>query len=160
VKPAYLVAFFILLGSLGFTLYSFRPTPYVNVAQARERPGETLQVQGKILKETVKYEITNGRGQLTFEIMDKHNHRMQVVYPQAKPENFDEATNVDAIGRFEDGVFRAHTLLVKCPSKYSDEQTKPGEKPAGAQSGKYRNPADAPLKTPDAPLMKTVPGED
>jgi cytochrome c-type biogenesis protein CcmE len=160
VKPAYLVACFILLGSLGFTLYSFRPTPYVSVAQARERPGETLQVQGKILKETVRYEISNGRGELKFEIMDKHNHRMQVVYPQAKPENFDEATNVDAIGRYENGVFRANTLLVKCPSKYSDEQTLPGQKPSSAQGARYRNPADAPLKTPDAPLVKTVPDKD
>jgi cytochrome c-type biogenesis protein CcmE len=35
-----------------------------------------------------------------------------------KPGNFNEATQVVAIGRYRDGVLEAEKLLVKCPSKY------------------------------------------
>ena len=41
---------------------------------------------------------------------------------------FNEAESVEAIGRYERDrhVFRADSLLVKCPSKYNDKAEKKG----------------------------------
>ena len=41
-----------------------------------------------------------------------------------KPGNFNEATQVVAIGRYRDGVLEAEKLLVKCPSKYQGIEEK------------------------------------
>jgi cytochrome c-type biogenesis protein CcmE len=122
VKPAYILAFFILVGSMIFALFSFSQgiAPYVPIAQARANPDAVHQVKGKIVKESVRYDMS--RGELRFDVIDKNNDRMTVVYNQSKPDSFDTATQVDAIGKFQGGVFRAHTLLVKCPSKYTDEK--------------------------------------
>lgn len=125
-KPAYVLAFVILALSMGVTLYSFSGSVahHVNIEQAISRAGETVQVPGTILKETVTYDAV--RGQLRFDIVDKFDptRRMTIVYNQPKPENFDSATSVEAIGQYRDGAFHAHNLLVKCPSKYNDQQAK------------------------------------
>jgi cytochrome c-type biogenesis protein CcmE len=125
-KPAYVLAFVILALSMGVTLYSFSGSVahHVNIGQAISRAGEMVQVPGKILKDTVTYDPV--RGQLRFDIVDMADpsKRMTILYNQAKPENFDSATSVEAIGQYRDGVFHAHKLLVKCPSKYNDQPAK------------------------------------
>jgi cytochrome c-type biogenesis protein CcmE len=130
VKPAYIIAFLILAVSLVATLVSFSGAiaQHVSLQQAMTRTGETVQVPGDILKDTVHYD--SFRGELRFDIVDKTDRktRMTVVYPQPKPENFDSATSVEAVGRYKDGVFRADNLLIKCPSKYSDEKKAANER--------------------------------
>lgn len=133
-KPAYIVAFVIMAASLVFTLFVFGGAiaQHVSIQQAMAKPGETVQVPGKIVKETVHYDTQ--RGQLRFDVigMDPKTRqpdpaqRMTIAYAAPKPENFDSADTVEAIGKYRDGEFRADSLLVKCPSKYSDE--KPGAK--------------------------------
>lgn len=128
-KPAYILAAIVLAVSLVVTLFSFTGAiaHHVNIQQAMERPGEVVQVPGAIVKESVTYDAI--KGQLRFDIVGLDaktgqpdpTMRMTVVYPQPKPENFDTATKVEAIGKYENGVFRAQSLLVKCPSKYQDE---------------------------------------
>jgi cytochrome c-type biogenesis protein CcmE len=43
---------------------------------------------------------------------------MTVHYSGVKPGNFEEAVQIVAIGSYQEGVFEAEQLLVKCPSKY------------------------------------------
>jgi cytochrome c-type biogenesis protein CcmE len=53
-----------------------------------------------------------------------------VSYTDVKPANFEDAVSIVAIGRYENGVFAAEKLLVKCPSKYQGEEI---EKQYGAK---------------------------
>ncbi len=124
-KPAYIIALLILVVTAGVTLFSFSSAvaQHVTVAQAMSRPGEMVQVPGKIVKESVVYD--SQAGQLRFDIVEPNGTaRMPVVYAQPKPENFDSAVSVEAIGQYKDGRFQATNLLVKCPSKYSDQSKK------------------------------------
>lgn len=128
-KPTYIVALSILALALGVTLYSFSGTiaKHASVSEAKAHPGQTVQVPGKILHETVDYNATEGV--LRFDIVDMANpvQRMTIAYRQPKPDNFDTATSVEAIGAVRNGVFEAHSLLVKCPSKYRDEKPRSGD---------------------------------
>lgn len=121
-KPGALVAFFVLVGSAVATFLAFSQAtvPHVSLPEARRLAGQTVQVPGKIDKESVSFRIVNGQPELRFEVTDLQgsSERMTIVYRKPRPENFQNATNVEAIGRYEDGVFVATTLLVKCPSKY------------------------------------------
>lgn len=111
-----IIVVFVIFGSLSFrkTL-----TPYVSFAEAR-RAGTTVQVIGKIVYSGVKYEIDTH--QLQFPISDENQDKMMVVYSGAKPANFEQATQLVVIGRYQNGVFVADQLLVKCPSKYQGTQ--------------------------------------
>jgi cytochrome c-type biogenesis protein CcmE len=59
-----------------------------------------------------------------FSIQDEHGDVMKVAYKGLKPGNFNEATQVVAIGRFHGGTLEAEKLLVKCPSKYQGTEEK------------------------------------
>jgi cytochrome c-type biogenesis protein CcmE len=66
---------------------------------------------------------------LRFDIQEmKGTNRLTIVYREPKPENFDSATSVEAVGTYRNGEFHAKNLLVKCPSKYND-------KPQSSDSG-------------------------
>ena len=49
---------------------------------------------------------------------------MLVRYKGVKPDNFDEAYHVVAIGKYTGDAFAADKLLIKCPSKYEAEKGK------------------------------------
>jgi cytochrome c-type biogenesis protein CcmE len=49
---------------------------------------------------------------------------MPVIYRGVIPGNFDQATSIVAIGRYQGDHFEAEQLLVKCPSKYQAEAEK------------------------------------
>jgi cytochrome c-type biogenesis protein CcmE len=121
-KRGPIIAFLVLVAAAVFTFVSFSGATarHVTIRQAKQMRGRIVQVPGKIVKDTVAYTVSGQRGQLRFEVTDMHDpdERMQIVYAGAKPENFANATNVEAIGVYEDGEFRARTLLVKCPSRY------------------------------------------
>jgi cytochrome c-type biogenesis protein CcmE len=122
VRPTHAIAFLILIGSLGVTLYSFTGTlaRHSTVREAIAHPGESVQIPGRIARETVGYDAQ--RGELRFELVDMTDPsvRVPVVYRQAKPDTFDTAVSVEAIGAYQNGVFTARNLLLKCPSKYRD----------------------------------------
>jgi cytochrome c-type biogenesis protein CcmE len=92
-------------------------SPYVKVAQLETR-GQNVHLPLKPLQETAQFDIKTMT--LTFEGEDETG-RVKVVYPKGKPNNFEAASQVVAIGSYKDGVFYAEDMLVKCPSKYQGE---------------------------------------
>jgi cytochrome c-type biogenesis protein CcmE len=136
-KPAYLIATVVIAVCMVVTMYTFSGAVanHVNIAHAKTKPHDVIQVPGDIDKSTVIFDAVRGR--LEFEIVDRKDksQRMKVVYAQPKPENFDTANSVEAIGSYKNGVFVAQNLLVKCPSKYNDEKPAYGEqKPAAVKA--------------------------
>lgn len=127
-RPGALIAFLVLVGSAVATFLSFSQTAvkHVSIAEAKAMPGKTVQVPGKIDKSTVVFRVVDRRPELRFDVTDMQggDERMTIVYRKPRPENFHNATNVEAIGRYENGEFVATTLLVKCPSKYQGTETK------------------------------------
>ena len=124
-KPAHIIAVLIIVGCMVVSLFSLAGAmaPHVGISDAIKRPGQNVQVPGKIDKATVRL---SNNGALTFDIIgiDRSGkeivpeERLTVVYRQPKPENFESATSMEAVGKYVDGVFVADRLLIKCPSKY------------------------------------------
>ncbi len=116
-KTKYLIGIPIIIIFVIFGALSFRKTltPYVSFEEAR-KSGVTVQVIGDIVFPEAKYDIN--AHQLQFPIMDENQDKMMVVYSGTKPSNFEQADRVVVIGKYENKVFVADQLLVKCPSKY------------------------------------------
>ncbi len=117
------VAVLLLAVAAGFGVTSFRKsmTPYISFAEARSAPG-LVQVNGVLAN---KNYVANARDQyLKFDLKDSHGEVMPVEYRGVIPGNFDQATSIVAIGRYQGDKFTADQLLVKCPSKYQAEAEK------------------------------------
>lgn len=96
-------------------------TPYVSFQQARAT-SDAVQVAGKLVQGSDSFDAASSS--LTFSIQDEHGDVMRVAYKGLKPGNFNEATQVVAIGRYHGGTLEAEQLLVKCPSKYQGIEEK------------------------------------
>lgn len=139
-KQAYLIGFLVVGVALGFTLWAFSGTmtPYVDIRTARQSVSP-VQVRGRILHETAHYDLN--KKALCFTIEDINKDKIEVVYFGATPEAFDQAPETAATGvvrRSPSGgeFLESRSMVVKCPSKYEDEQRTPYKKAvAGGGSG-------------------------
>ena len=116
----WLVAGILLVVAAGFGVSSFKKsvTPYISFAEAKRSNG-TVQVNGVLASKN--YVLERDRQFLKFDLKDDHGEVLTVEYTGIIPGNFDQATNIVAIGRYHGGTFAADQLLVKCPSKYQGE---------------------------------------
>ncbi|HSV73307.1 MAG TPA: cytochrome c maturation protein CcmE [Chthonomonadales bacterium] len=122
-RAPHIVALAVVVVAMVVAVASFSGTVsrHVSVSEAMQSPGRTVQVPGQIVEGSVRFDPV--ASELRFTVTDPRDAsmRMDVVYGRPRPENFDAATSVQVIGSFRDGAFRADRLLVKCPSRYSDE---------------------------------------
>ena len=113
-----LIAAFLAFGATSFTS---NLTPYVSFDEAM-RGGKKVQIAGSLAADSTRYVETDQ--QLSFGLVDDAGRTLPVVYDGVKPGNFEEATQVVAVGSWRDGAFHAEQLLVKCPSKYQGVEEK------------------------------------
>lgn len=86
--------------------------------------GRTAHVVGTWLQDRpTTYDPAANR--FSFWMADQEGTVRQVVYPNPKPANFEDAEQVVVNGRMEGDVFAADHILVKCPSKYNDQAPAP-----------------------------------
>ena len=108
---------------IGVSSFNKTVTPYISFAEARRSAG-LVQVNGVLADK--EYVMKEQEQYLSFRLRDAKGEVLPVEYRGVIPGNFDQATSIVAIGRYQDGTFAAEQLLVKCPSKYQAEAEKAG----------------------------------
>ena len=96
-------------------------TPYVTIAEARAT-SNGVQVKGLLDKNFVPVQTCD---EFTFGLTDESTgETMRVKYDGIKPDRFDEAYHIVAVGKYDtsDESFHAKKLLIKCPSKYEGQR--------------------------------------
>lgn len=96
-------------------------TPYVTIAEARAS-SSGVQVKGLLDKNFAPQQIGD---EFTFCLADEATGEiMHVKFDGIKPDQFDEAYHIVAVGKFDasDETFHAKKLLIKCPSKYEGQR--------------------------------------
>jgi cytochrome c-type biogenesis protein CcmE len=115
-----ILAIGLLVGATAIGVTSFRKTvtPYIAFSEARRASG-LVQVNGELADKN--YVLKKDEQFLEFRLKDTDGQIMPVRYHGVIPGNFDQATMIVAIGRYQVDHFEAEQLLVKCPSKYQTE---------------------------------------
>ena len=114
----------LMLAFAGYAGWNFvdSVTPYVGVAAAQKTAGN-VQVKGVLDKTAEAPHMENGY--FIFTIQDEDTgESMMVRYHGTKPDQFDEAHHIVAVGKFHDGTFQSDKLFIKCPSKYEQQKGK------------------------------------
>lgn len=109
------------LGGGGFALRGGAMVAYASIPEAKSQ-ARNVQVFGYLHSKGAY----DAKGNWQFDIQGENGDLMTVVYPHAKPGNFEQAISVVAIGRYDhpSQKFVADQLLVKCPSKYQEQAEK------------------------------------
>jgi cytochrome c-type biogenesis protein CcmE len=101
---------------------------YMTVAEFMEAPDQTrsgLRVNGKVVHGTIERHDT---GEDVGFSMTDGQATLAVYYRGIIPDTFVDGADVVVEGRLQsDGVFAAHVLLAKCPSKYESADAYPTE---------------------------------
>lgn len=113
-----LIAAFVAFGAGAF---KSSLTPYVSFEAARSTRN-AVQVAGSLVPHSTRFD--SAQGMLLFALADETGDVLAVSYKGTKPGNFEEATQIVAIGRFNGSELEAERLLVKCPSKYQGVEEK------------------------------------
>lgn len=111
---------FLAVGYLGYIGFQEAATYYYTVGELLEQGssiyGENVRVNGQVAPGSVEQEAA-GRI-LRFTIIDGEE-RLPVVYQGIVPDTFKVGNEVVIEGHLNSaGIFQAHTLMPRCPSRY------------------------------------------
>ncbi|HEY81908.1 MAG TPA: cytochrome c maturation protein CcmE [Dehalococcoidia bacterium] len=117
---------FLALGYLIYTGFQSSATYYYEVSELLTRGdsvyGENVRVRGEVAPGSVERESQGTV--LRFIITDMEGEQsLPVVYQGVVPDTFKVGVEVVVEGQLDsDGVFQAHTLMPKCPSRYVPQE--------------------------------------
>lgn len=122
-KRSHLIILIMVAALVGTLIGTFTSTSKsVSFAQAFAEPGTTFKVSGTLHKEEpVIYEPEIDAGLTTFHMNDKEGGTHKVFLHKAKPQGLMQSESIDLYGKVIDGEFHASEMLLKCPSKYNNE---------------------------------------
>lgn len=123
------VAVFILMSTAtdASTYVTFRE------AQARAQDGNTTKVHvvGRLPKgpdghpSGLLYDPVIDPNHFEFTLIDTLRQAQRVVYYNPKPQDFDRSDQIVITGAMSGDTFVADQILLKCPSKYTENELKP-----------------------------------
>jgi len=95
---------------------------YGTFKDAQNTSGD-LHIIGHIDKQKeMVYDARKDANYFSFYMRDTVGKECKVVYTGTKPEDFDTADKIVLVGQMGNNEFHASTILMKCPSKYTQEK--------------------------------------
>ena len=95
---------------------------YSNFTEAREKKTE-LYVVGVLNKEKeLIYNPVEDANHFSFYMYDSDSTECQIVFKGSKPQDIERSEQIVLTGKMEGNTFHASKILMKCPSKYNQDQ--------------------------------------
>jgi cytochrome c-type biogenesis protein CcmE len=69
----------------------------------------------------IEYDQVNNPNYLSFTAVDSLGGTVKVVYNNAKPDNLEHSDRLVMKGKMNGDLFECNNIMMKCPSKYSDD---------------------------------------
>ncbi len=125
-KKTHIIALVIVFLSIGVVIATLSDSStYMDFESAKLNAGQTFTVIGELDKDgEMNY---NARQNLfTFYAVDKEGNRSKVFYREPKPQDFERSEDITMKGFATDTGFVASEILLKCPSKYNEQNAMAG----------------------------------
>ena len=125
-KKVNIALLLLMLVIIGIIITTLNQAPsYANFGEAKAKPNTEFHVIGSQSKEEgVVYNPVVNPDEFTFYLLDKKGGKEKVVLKKSKPQDFEKAEQIVIIGKYKGNYFEASSILMKCPSKYSDNKKK------------------------------------
>lgn len=103
---------------------------YVSFKEAQQMSNDGQQkkvhVVGQLKKtpegEIVGVEPSDDKLSFSFVMVDQKHQEQKVFYKEPMPADFTRSEQVVVIGSYHDNIFVADQILMKCPSKYQEQE--------------------------------------
>ncbi len=97
---------------------------YQTFATAESKPGKEYQIIAKLdtITSPMIYDPVKDPNRFEFYAKDEAGVSRKVVFTGAKPQDFERSEKLTMTGKMESGEFQCNKILMKCPSKYKNDQ--------------------------------------
>ena len=122
-KKTHLVLLVLIVAAIA-VLISFLQvsTTYDTIEMAKSKPGKFVHIVGKLDRgQPIEYDAVKNPNYLRFSLVDSLGESVKVVYNNAKPDNLEHSERLVLKGAIKDDYFECKEILMKCPSKYTDD---------------------------------------
>lgn len=97
-------------------------TTYANFAQAAKTDNPVKLIGYLVKDQPVEYDPVKNPNFLSFHMKDNAGEVRRVELNAAKPQDFERSEEIVLTGQMNGEVFQASSMLLKCPSKYKDQE--------------------------------------
>lgn len=95
---------------------------YSTFTEAKEKDTE-LYVVGVLNKEkALTYDPVTDANHFSFYMYDNDSTECKIVFNGSKPQDIERSEQIVLTGKMEGEVFHASKILMKCPSKYNQDE--------------------------------------
>lgn len=128
-KKSHLLAIIVVAVAIGILISASKDvTTYANFSQA-SKSEDKVKLVGQLVKERpVEYDPEKDPNFLAFYLKDEAGEVRRVELKAAKPQDFERSESIVLTGQMSGEVFAASDMLLKCPSKYKDQEVYVREK--------------------------------
>ena len=127
-KKTHIILLVLIIGAIA-ALISLMPkggadllSSYETIAGAKEKTGKFVHVVAKLDKtQPIDYDAIKNPNYLSFTAVDTTGGKVKVVYNNAKPDNLEHSERLVMKGKMNGDVFECNEIMMKCPSKYTDD---------------------------------------
>ena len=122
-KPIHIVALLVLAGGVAaLTMQAKDVSTYATFTDASTASSK-VKVAGKLIKnKPMVYDPVANPNLFTFYLKDQNGKEVLVNLLKPKPQDFELSEQVVVTGEMQGEAFVANEVLMKCPSKYKDEE--------------------------------------
>jgi cytochrome c-type biogenesis protein CcmE len=105
----------------GLLVFSADFSTYDTIESAKNKQGKFVHLIAKIDKtQPIVYDPIKNPNYLSFFAVDSLGGRTKVVYHNSKPGDLDKSERIVLKGKMNAEYFDCKDILLKCPSKYKD----------------------------------------
>lgn len=106
-----------------FISYSTSLTTYDTLKSAALKQGQYVHIIASLDRNSpIVYDPVQNPNYLEFHALDSSGYRTKIIYHNVKPAELEQSAQILLKGAMQDGYFDCQEILLKCPSKYKDEQ--------------------------------------
>jgi cytochrome c-type biogenesis protein CcmE len=122
-KRTHIILLLLVAGLMGTFIATITSTSRsVGFNTAFQDPGVEFKVSGTLVtSEPIEYDPQVNTGLTKFHMMDKEGVIREVWLEKAKPTGLERSESIDLYGKANGDHFRATEMLMKCPSKYNEQ---------------------------------------
>ena len=127
-KKTHIVLILIVAVLIGAIMVMFKDaSTYAGFQLAENNKGEEFTVIGYLEKDA-EMDFDARKTLFTFTAKDKQGVSRKVIFNQPKPQDFERSEEITMKGFATDTAFIASEILMKCPSKYNEQNEMAGNK--------------------------------
>jgi cytochrome c-type biogenesis protein CcmE len=121
-KQLVVIALLLVSAGLAYDSINNFVNPYLSVTQVVNEPSKyqdsSIQVLGTLVGNSLE---RSDDGTLKFAVTDGKSN-IDVIYHGIPPQNIEHSTSIVVVGSLDgEGALESNQLLIKCPSKYEEE---------------------------------------